>query len=71
MMSQMLLAIFHYEFEISVPKTLLRIVAVVALIGDLGQLVLMNTMMHIGSSQVIMIGIEPPAPRPPATLYSY
>ena len=45
-------------------------VAVVAVVVELGQLVLECTMMHIGSSQVTLIGIEPPGPELLVTSYS-
>ena len=50
MMLQRLLVVSQNGIEISAPKTLLRIVVVVAVIASLGRLVLMNTMMCIGSS---------------------
>ena len=71
MMSPRLPVEFLSVVEISSPRTLLRIVVVVALIVDLGRLVLMYMMMYIGSSQVAVIGIELPNPRLPATSYSY
>ena len=60
---------FLSDVEISVLRILLMIVAVVATITSLGQLVLVRTMMCIGSSQVTVIGIEPLDPRLLVTSY--
>ena len=58
------------DVEISTPGTLLMIVTIVAVVVNTGRLVLMHMMMHIGSSRVALIGLEPFVLELPVMSYS-